>query len=540
MKQDLMLASASCSSPIPNGAYIFEENKTDAPSRAYLKLWEALVRLQKFPKAGETCLDLGSSPGGWTWVLQTLGAHVISVDKAPLAPNVEKLPNIRYVQQSAFGLAPADIGPVDWLFSDIICYPERLLRLVENWRASGLVKNMVCTIKFQGETDHAAVAEFLKSLALRRSTCIITSTKSPGSTSHNDHPYRREDMSKKLESLRAEMAKQNIDGFFVPRADEFQGEYVPASAERLKHITEFTGSAGSAVILKDKAAFFTDGRYTLQAREQVDAKDFDICSVSDDQLPTPTISPTQWIEKNLPQGGVFGIDPWVHTPSGVKSIREAVAKADGTLKYLDSNPLDASWEGRPAAPQTPAVAQPLEFSGVGSGEKRDSLAQLMRDKNIDALAVTLPEEVCWLLNVRGNDVPCTPFVLSYAILHKDGGLDWFVDDRKLSQETRDWIDAGAGHTDVHGLKEFAGTLATLAKTGAKIWVDPAASPAAATEIIETSGGAVHSERSPIQLKKSDQEQRRDRGHDQRPHPRRRGGDAVSGGHHRARCGGKAR
>jgi 23S rRNA (cytidine2498-2'-O)-methyltransferase len=146
---------------MPNGAFVFEENKTDAPSRAYLKLWEALVRLQKLPQKGETCLDLGSCPGGWTWVLQTLGAKVISVDKAPLAPNIAALPNIEYVQQSAFALEPKDMPPVDWLFSDIICYPEKLLRLVENWRKSGKVKHMVCTIKFQGETDHEAVRKFL-------------------------------------------------------------------------------------------------------------------------------------------------------------------------------------------------------------------------------------------------------------------------------------------------------------------------------------------------------------------------------------------
>lgn len=162
VENNLMLASPACSSPYPNGAYIFEENKTDAPNRAYLKLWEILTRLQKFPKADETCLDLGSSPGGWTWVLQTLGANVISVDKAALAPDIAALPNIRYIQQSAFGLDPAEIGRVDWLFSDIICYPEKALRLVENWKKSGLVRNMVSTIKFQGKTDHEIVRKFME------------------------------------------------------------------------------------------------------------------------------------------------------------------------------------------------------------------------------------------------------------------------------------------------------------------------------------------------------------------------------------------
>lgn len=159
---NLMIAASDCSSPIPNGAYVFNEDKEDPPSRAYLKLWEALTRAPRMPQPGETCLDLGACPGGWTWVLQGLGANVISVDKAPLAPNVAALPNVKYVQQSAFALKPEEIGKVDWLFSDIICYPERLLRLVQEWKASGLVKNMVCTIKFQGETDFKMTESFLE------------------------------------------------------------------------------------------------------------------------------------------------------------------------------------------------------------------------------------------------------------------------------------------------------------------------------------------------------------------------------------------
>jgi len=162
LEPNLLLAASDCSSPYPNGAWLFEENKTDAPSRAYLKLWEALMRAGKMPQPGETCLDLGSCPGGWTWVLQTLGANVISVDKAPLADNIAALPNIKYVQQSAFALKPEEIGKVDWLFSDIICYPERLLRLVEAWKKSGLVRNMICTIKFQGETEMDQVRKFLE------------------------------------------------------------------------------------------------------------------------------------------------------------------------------------------------------------------------------------------------------------------------------------------------------------------------------------------------------------------------------------------
>jgi len=157
---DRMLAAADCSSPFPNGEVTLVEDRTGPPNRAYLKLWEALIRLRRFPGPGERCLDLGASPGGWTYVLGKLGAEVIAVDKAPLDPAVAALPGVSWRGESAFALEPASVGPVDWLFSDIVCYPARLLRLVEHWRGSGLVRNFVCTLKFQGETDHESARAF--------------------------------------------------------------------------------------------------------------------------------------------------------------------------------------------------------------------------------------------------------------------------------------------------------------------------------------------------------------------------------------------
>jgi len=157
---DRLLAAARCSSPFPNGEVAFVEDKTGPPNRAYLKLWEALVRLRRWPAPGERCLDLGASPGGWTWALARLGAEIVAVDKAPLDAKVAAMSGVTWRGESAFALKPAAIGPVDWLFSDIVCYPARLLRLVEKWRASGLVKTFVCTVKFQGATDHDAAAAF--------------------------------------------------------------------------------------------------------------------------------------------------------------------------------------------------------------------------------------------------------------------------------------------------------------------------------------------------------------------------------------------
>jgi len=138
----------------------FAENKTAPPNRAYVKLWEALTLAGVRPTPEELCLDLGASPGGWSWALHETGARVIAVDKAPLDPKIATLPRLTVLQQSAFALTPQDVGPVDWLCSDVVCYPQRLLALVRRWLDSRLARRFICTIKFQGETDHAAAREF--------------------------------------------------------------------------------------------------------------------------------------------------------------------------------------------------------------------------------------------------------------------------------------------------------------------------------------------------------------------------------------------
>jgi 23S rRNA (cytidine2498-2'-O)-methyltransferase len=160
LERDLVLAAAGCSSPFPNGVPRFVEDRDGPPSRAYLKLWETFARLRRQPGPGERCLDLGAAPGGWTWLLARTGAEVIALDRAPLAAEVDRLPNVAWQQGSAFALDPAEVGPVDWWCSDIIAYPDRLLELVTRWLDSGRVRNLVCTVKFQGATDHDAAARF--------------------------------------------------------------------------------------------------------------------------------------------------------------------------------------------------------------------------------------------------------------------------------------------------------------------------------------------------------------------------------------------
>ncbi len=153
--------SSQTTSPYPAGVAEYAETKL-APSRAYLKLWDFFNQREQRPKPGEVCIDLGSCPGGWTWVLAENKNQVLSVDKAPLTLDLNKYPLVKKIKQDAFVMKPQDVGAVDWLFSDIICYPERLLELVHLWNDSGLVKNFVCTIKFQGPTDFVAMNNFLK------------------------------------------------------------------------------------------------------------------------------------------------------------------------------------------------------------------------------------------------------------------------------------------------------------------------------------------------------------------------------------------
>ena len=160
LDQNLLLASADCSSPFANGEVVFEENRTGPPNRAYLKLWEALTLMEALPRQGEFCIDAGGSPGGWAWVLAKTGADVFCVDRAPLDERVMKLKNVDFEQGNAFNLKPEDFDFVDWLCCDVICYPEKLLGWITPWVESGKVRHMVVTLKFQGEPDYSVAGRF--------------------------------------------------------------------------------------------------------------------------------------------------------------------------------------------------------------------------------------------------------------------------------------------------------------------------------------------------------------------------------------------
>lgn len=162
LDKNTLLYSAACSSVYPNGEILFDEQKEGPPSRAYLKLWEALTLAGKLPGPSDQCLEIGASPGGWSWVLAQLGTNVICVDKAPLEPAIAAMPGVRFQAGNAFAMTPEKVGKLDWIFSDVACYPEKLLEWVHLWLESGQCKNFVCTLKFQGDDGYAAAKEFAK------------------------------------------------------------------------------------------------------------------------------------------------------------------------------------------------------------------------------------------------------------------------------------------------------------------------------------------------------------------------------------------
>jgi len=302
----------------------------------------------------------------------------------------------------------------------------------------------------------------------------------------------KESSAEKLARLRAELGRQGVAGFIVPRADEHQGEYVPASAARLGWLTGFTGSAGLAVVLRDKAAVFVDGRYTLQAEAQVDGALYERRHLVEQPA-------TDWIAANLKAGKALGYDPWLLTPGEVERYRAACVRAGGTLAPLAANPVDAIWRDRPAAPTTPAVPHPLEFAGQSSDDKRRALAQRLVSDKLDAAVLTAPDSIAWLLNIRGGDVEYSPLPLSFAILHADASVDLFIDRRKLSPALAGHLGKQVRHSEPAA---FGNALAVLGKAKKRVLADPATCASWIFDRLSESGATIQRGADPCQLPKA--------------------------------------
>lgn len=286
--------------------------------------------------------------------------------------------------------------------------------------------------------------------------------------------------SEHLPLLRGEMKKQNLDGFVIPHDDEYQNEYIPGYAERLMWATGFSGSAGSAVVMTDKAAIFTDGRYTLQVRQQADDQFFDYVSVEEQ-------TPDKWLGENAVKGARIGYDSMLHTLASVKKLKVAAEKAGFELVAVAQNPIDAAWADQPDLPKTPIRPHDLKFAGKASDEKRKEIAEAISKAGADAVLITAPPSIAWLFNIRGGDVSRSPLPLGRAILNKDGKAALFVMPEKVGN---DLPGALGPDVDIRAEADVTAALEKLGASGAKVAVDPALAPSKFVDDLKNAGAAI--------------------------------------------------
>ena len=261
--------------------------------------------------------------------------------------------------------------------------------------------------------------------------------------------------------LRKQLKKHKLDAFLVPRADEYQNEYVPACAERLSWLTGFSGSAGMAIVGMGSAALFVDGRYTLQAPKQVDTRVFDI-------LQMPQNTPQDWIKKHLKKGATLGYDPKLHSIKAIELLKKSADEVGVNLSTQPENLVDSIWKNRPAAPRAPVSLHPVKYSGLIAAKKISSIQRLLRKSKTNATVLTLPDSIAWLLNIRGRDVPHTPLPLCFAILPAKGKPELFIAPGKLTAPVRKAL---TKDVTLRKPEQLSGALAALGKGGDKIQLD---------------------------------------------------------------------
>jgi len=294
----------------------------------------------------------------------------------------------------------------------------------------------------------------------------------------------------RVAALRAELARRGLDGFVVPRADRQQNEYLPASEERLAWLTGFTGSAGGAVVLAERAAVFVDGRYTVQAAAQVDAKVFTVAHLVENP-------PDQWLEQNAKSGTRIGYDPWLHTADSAERLKKAAASAGAELVAVGDNPIDALWRDRPAPPSGAVVIRDVKLAGESAAEKLKRVRAELAKLRADALVVSDPQNVAWAFNIRGSDVAHTPLALAFALVPKEGRPALYVDSSRLDNAARHALEEVA---EVRAPDRLTADLAALKDKTVRL--DAASAADALTRLIADSGGKPVRAADPIALMKA--------------------------------------
>ncbi|SCD23712.1 aminopeptidase P family protein [Brucella inopinata] len=292
----------------------------------------------------------------------------------------------------------------------------------------------------------------------------------------------------RVEKLRKKMAELGLDGFLVPRADEHQGEYVPPHAQRLGWLTGFTGSAGAALILKNSAYIFVDGRYELQVRAQTDGKVFSYESL----VSNP---PASWLAENG-KGLTIGFDPWLHTIYEAEALRNALEKQGGQLIPVETNLVDAVWDDQPEAPAAEVTIQPARFSGHEAKDKISEMKAAVAASGASTTVLTDPSSVAWVFNIRGKDVSNTPLPLSFAIIPAQGEPELFIDERKLAIEPRAYLTQLA---KLSAPADLEGHLGARAARGEAILLDPVLAAEKLRLIVTSAGGSVIEGKDPARI-----------------------------------------
>ncbi|MGE0179473.1 MAG: aminopeptidase P family protein [Sphingomonas sp.] len=294
----------------------------------------------------------------------------------------------------------------------------------------------------------------------------------------------------RLAALREQLKADRLDGFVVPLTDEHMSEYVGSYAQRLAWLTGFQGSAGSAVVLPEEAAIFTDGRYTLQVRDQVDGRNWSYQSI-------PETSVAEWLKTHAPDGARIGYDPWLHTHEWVKRATESLAEKGALLIAVRRNPIDAVWTDQPEPSRARLIVHPDTYAGRSSAAKRQEMADWLKEQGANMAVLAALDSIAWTFNVRGQDVEHTPVALSFALVNDDGTADLFVAPEKIGDDVRQHLGNGVR---VHDRAAFAPALAGLA--GKTVAVDPERSVAAIFEALEQAGAKVVAKRDPAILPKA--------------------------------------
>jgi Xaa-Pro aminopeptidase len=279
----------------------------------------------------------------------------------------------------------------------------------------------------------------------------------------------------RLGRLRARLREREVDGFVLMRTDEHGSEYLPGYAERVAWLTGFTGSAATAVVLMDRAAVFSDGRYTVQLEQEVDPALFE-------RRHSVNEPPSRWLEQHLKEGARLGYDPWLAKQAERDRLKAVVEAKGGTLAALEPNPVDEIWPDRPPRPVAPVRLHDERHAGESSADKRERMAKAVAEKGADTLLLTAADSIAWLLNVRGGDIPFNPLVLSYALLNRDGTCRWFVDTRKLPEGL-----ALPNAVAVEPVDGFKAALQALGRGGAKVLVDAGSAHVGFLETLEAAG-----------------------------------------------------